>query len=364
MAKKTALYEEHVSLGGKIVDFAGWELPVQYTTVIEEHTATREKAGLFDIGHMAEFLVKGIDAFSFLQSVLSRDIRSMECGFAMYSTLLYENGGTIDDLFVYRLMDNDFMLVVNAANQKKDWDWLLKNKGDFEVEFEDVSDKTAKIDIQGPESKSILQKLTGDLELPERFYFIKNKIKSIEAIISRTGYTGEDGFEIYCDNHDAVDLWRMLLEAGKDDGLVPCGLGARDSLRIESGYSLYGHELTDDITPVEASIRFVIGKEKEFIGSKVVHEQIKNGPSRKLIAFEITGRGIPREKYEVQKDGKKIGEVTSGTFSPTLKKGIGMALVESETVSIGDEISVIIRNKPYEALVVKRPFISYRGGEK
>ncbi len=363
MVNKTALYDEHCKLGGTIVEFAGWELPVYYTRVIEEHEATRERAGLYDIGHMGEFEVSGAGAFDFLQRVLTRELKPLVPGFAMYSTMLHPDGGTIDDLFVYRMAEDRFMLVVNAANIKKDWEWLQRNIGECAVTMNDKSAATSKIDLQGPASKQIMQKLADCAELPARFHFIEGKVGGVQTLISRTGYTGEDGFELYSRNEDAPKLWNSLLEAGKPDGLVPCGLGARDSLRIEAAYSLYGHELTDLITPVEAGIKFVLGKEKDYIGAEVVKAQMKDGAPRQLIAFEFSDRGVPRERYEVVKDGKTIGEVTSGTFSPTLKKGIGMALVRTGAAAVGDSVSVLIRNKPYDALVVKRPFIPYRGGE-
>ncbi len=363
MTSKTALYDEHLKLGATIVDFAGWELPVYYTRLIEEHEATRERAGLFDIGHMGEFEITGSYAFAFLQHMLSRELKPLVPGFAMYSTMLHPDGGTIDDLFVYMISNDRFMMVVNAANAKKDWDWLSSHVEGRDVKLKDISGETSKIDLQGPLTKKIMSKVAPGFTLPERFHFTDGEVAGIKTLVSRTGYTGEDGVELYCKNEDAAKLWCAILEAGKPDGLLPCGLGARDSLRVECCYSLYGHELTDLISPVEAGIGFVVGKEKDFIGGDVVKAQLKEGAPRKHIAFELVDRGVPRERYEVMKDGEVIGEITSGTFSPTLKKGIGMALIKAGTAAVGDTISVIIRNKPYEAKVVKKPFISFRGGE-
>jgi aminomethyltransferase len=363
MTQKTALYDEHVKLGGTIVDFAGWELPVYYSRVIEEHEATRERAGLFDIGHMGEFELTGAGTLDFLQHVLSRELKKIEPGFAMYSTMLHPDGGTVDDLFVYCIEPNRFMIVVNAANIKKDWEWMLRNAEGYDVKFADKSNETSKIDLQGPKAKAIMERLTPGGTLPVRFHFHEGTVGGVRALISRTGYTGEDGFELYCNNADAPKLWNAILAEGKPEGVVACGLGARDSLRLECCYSLYGHELTDSISPVEAGIGFVVAKEKDYIGGDIVKAQQKDGAPRQLIAIELVERGVPRERYEVMKDGSAIGEVTSGTYSPTLKKGIGMALVTKGAASVGDTISVIIRGKQYEAKVVKKPFISFRGGE-
>lgn len=363
MVKKTPLYDEHLKLGGTIVEFAGWELPVYYTRLIEEHEATRERAGLYDICHMGEFETSGAGAFDFLQNVLSRDLSNLYPGLATYSTMLYPDGGTIDDLFVYRIEENRFMLVVNAANIRKDWEWLNEHGKSFEVEFADRSDETAKLDLQGPSAKTIFEKICGVRPLPERFHFVEGEAAGVRTLISRTGYTGEDGFELYTRSEDAAKLWKAILDAGKPEGLQPCGLGARDSLRIEAGYSLYGHELSDFISPVEAGLRFVVAKGKDYIGGEVVKKQLAEGAPRQLVSLVLKDRGVPREHYEVMKGGAKIGELTSGTFSPTLKSGIGMALVEAGSASTGDVVSVIIRNRPYEAEVVKRPFIPFRGGK-
>jgi aminomethyltransferase len=363
MPNRTPLYEEHVKLNGTIVDFAGWELPVQYTRLIEEHEATRERAGLFDICHMGEFDVTGSGAFEFLQHALSRDLSPLKPGRCVYSTMLNERGGCVDDLFVYMKGSDSFMLVVNAANIKKDFDWLETAARGRDVSLADRSSVTAKLDLQGPESAAIMRSLCS-AELPSRFGFVSANVAGVETLVSRTGYTGEDGFELYCESGRAVELWRAIIEAGTPLGLLPCGLGARDTLRLEAAYSLYGHELSDDISPVEAGLRFAVSTAKDFIGSDVVKKQLAAGAPRQSVAFALVERGVPRDGCEVVANGSPAGRVASGTFSPTLKKGIGLALLNSPAASIGDSVSVIIRNRPYAAEIVARPFIAYRGGSK
>ena len=360
---KTPLYEEHVRLSAKIVEFAGWLMPVYYSNVIGEHINVRQKAGIFDICHMGEFIIEGKDSSSFIQKLITNDLDILEDGKAFYSCMCLENGGIIDDLFVYRFNKNRFMLVVNAININKDFGWLMKHK-DF---FEDASiinktEEMAKLDLQGPNSEGILQKLT-DFELGKlkRFHFAEGNVGKSPAIISRTGYTAEDGFELYFDSRKAVDLWRKLLDAGKEFDLKPIGLGARDTLRIEAGYSLYGYELTEGITPFEADIAFVAKLDKgNFIGSEALSSQ-KNNLKRKIFAFEMIDRGIPRQGYDIFGDGEKIGFVTSGTFSPTFKKPIGMAMMNLNGVNAGDEISIKIRDNFYLAKIVNKPVYNFHG---
>ena len=364
--KKTPLYNEHLKLGAKIVEFGGWLMPVQYTNVIEEHTATRTKAGLFDICHMGEFRITGRDSIKFLQKVVTNDVSKLEDGKAFYNAMCNEKGGVIDDLFIYRMNEEEFMMVVNASTIEKDFSWLLKHKEFFDdVDMADISDETGKIDIQVPKAEEILQKLTEfDLGSLERFHFVEDKAGNITAIISRTGYTGEDGFELYFPSGNAVELWNKLLEAGKEFGLKPVGLGARDTLRIEACYSLYGHELSEEITPLEAGIGFAVKLDKgDFIGRMALEKQ-KNSLKRKIAAFELMDKGIAREHYDVFKDNSKIGFVTSGTFSPTFKKSIGMAMLDAGSAAVGNEIAISIREKLYKAKVVERPFYSYKGKNK
>ncbi|MBW2980111.1 glycine cleavage system aminomethyltransferase GcvT [Candidatus Woesearchaeota archaeon] len=358
--KKTVLYDEHEKLGAKMIEFNGWLMPVYYTSVIDEHNTTRNAAGLFDICHMGEIIIKGNDAFKFVQKLVTNDLNKLTKGKAFYAAMCYENGATVDDLFVYFLDNNEYMLVVNASNTEKDLEWIKKNKNDFDVEIIDKSNETAKLDLQGPKAEEILQKLT-DVNLKElkRFNFIEGNVNDVKTIISRTGYTGGDGFELYFTAKKAVEIWNKLLEAGKEVGLKAVGLGARDTLRVEACYSLYGHELNDQISPIEAGIGFVVKLDKdEFIGKKSLLE-IKNKQTKKVIAFEMIDRGIPRANYEIKKNNEKIGFVSSGTFSPTLKKNIGLGIIDINEANTDNEIDIMIRDKSYKAKVVKRPFYAF-----
>jgi len=362
MEKKTPLYDEHVKLNAKIVPFGGWMMPVQYTNVIEEHTAVRTRVGIFDTCHMGEFDVLGRDAFKLLQLVGTNDISKLEDGKAMYSVLCYENGTVIDDCFIYRFSADHYMVVVNASTIKKDFDWLnfQKEKNAFDAAITDMSSTTAKIDIQGPRAFDALQKLTyTNLADLKRFYFISGKVADINCIISRTGYTGEDGFELYFAAEKAPLLWNKLLEAGTEFGIMPCGLGARDTLRLEACYSLYGHELAENITPIEAGLSWAVKTDKEFVGRQILAYQKTGNNKRILVALEMLDRGILRENYGVFSDKKKIGYVTSGTFSPTFRKSIGLALIEKDYAAIGTEVYVKIRGNIAKAKVVKRPFYEF-----
>jgi aminomethyltransferase len=364
MEKKTPLYEEHVKLNGKIVPFGGWSMPVQYTNVIDEHNAVRNNVGLFDTCHMGEFRITGKDAFRLLQLVGTNNLEKLVDGKAMYTILCYENGTTIDDSFVYRFSENDYMLVVNASTIKKDFDWLMfqKEKNNFEVNIEDNSNNLAKIDVQGPKAKDTLQKLTNtNLENINRFHFSENKVLEINCIISRTGYTGEDGFELYFEASKASLIWNKLLEAGKEFNIKPCGLGSRDTLRLEACYSLYGHELAENITPIEAGLSWAVKTDKEFVGKPILADQKAGNNKRILVALEMIDRGIPREEYGVFKNNNKIGYITSGTFSPTLKKSIALALIEKEHAAIGTDLQIKIRDNLVKAKVVKKPFYEFMG---
>jgi len=355
--KKTSLYGEHIKLGAKLIDFNGWLMPVYYSNVIEEHINVREKAGIFDICHMGEFIIEGNDAFKLVQKIITNDLNKLEDGKAFYSSMCLENGGVIDDLIVYRFGQNKFMVVVNAANIEKDFKWFLKHKDFFDnATVIGRTNETCKIGLQGPKSEEILQKLTNaQLKNLKRFHFIEDNVNNIPTIISRTGYTAEDGFELYFNAEKAAEQWNKLLAVGKEFGLKPIGLGARDTLRVEAGYSLYGHELNDTINPFEAGIGFIVKLGKgDFIGRDILLGQ-KNNLKRKIIAFEMLERGIPRQNYGVYKGGNQIGYVTSGTMSPTFKKGIGMALVSVDESSEENEIHINIRGKPYKAKIVKKP---------
>jgi aminomethyltransferase len=356
--KHTPLYDEHIRLGGRIIDFGGWALPVQYSGIIEEHEAVRSAAGLFDVSHMGEVTVKGRDAQSFIQHLVTNDISKAVDGQAVYSPMCYPDGGVVDDLLVYRLGAEDYLLVVNAANTDKDYAWIREHlSGD--VRAENISDQWAQLALQGPKAQEILQKLTDYPLVDIRFYrFAANvTVAGCTALVSRSGYTGEDGFELYVVPQDAPALWNALLEAGRDEGLVPCGLGERDTLRFESALPLYGQEISAEISPLEAGLnRFVKLDKVDFIGKDALQKQAEQGLKRKLAGFEMVERGIPRSHYDVQKDGRRVGFVTTGSFSPTLKKNIGLALVESECAADGTEMDIVIRDKAVRARVIPVPF--------
>ncbi|MBM7604624.1 aminomethyltransferase [Metabacillus crassostreae] len=356
---RTPLYEVYKNYGAKTIDFGGWDLPVQFSSIKEEHEAVRTKAGLFDVSHMGEVEVKGSDSLSFLQRVVTNDVSLLKVGGAQYTAMCYEDGGTVDDLLIYKKAENDYLLVINASNIEKDIDWLTSNlSGD--VMLTNISDETALLALQGPLAEKTLQKLTNtDLTTIKFFKFINPvNVAGAKVLVSRTGYTGEDGFELYCAAEDAVSLWEKILEAGENDGVVACGLGARDTLRFEATLPLYGQELTKNITPIEAGIGFAVkpNKEAEFNGKAILKEQKENGTERKLVGIELIDKGIPRHGYEVFAGGEEIGVVTTGTQSPTLKKNIGLALLKKEFTELGTEIEVQIRKKRLKAVVVATPF--------
>ncbi|MEA3320653.1 MAG: glycine cleavage system aminomethyltransferase GcvT [Bacillota bacterium] len=357
--KKTPLFDVYKEHGGKTIDFGGWDLPVQFSSIKEEHEAVRTKAGLFDVSHMGEIEVKGKDSLAYLQKMMTNDVSKLKDGGAQYTAMCYPDGGTVDDLLVYKKADEDYLLVVNASNIEKDYDWL-KSHAIEEVEVTNISESIAQLAIQGPVAEKVLQKLTStDLSEIKFFKFKENvDIDGISALVSRTGYTGEDGFEIYCQQDDAVQLWNTLLEAGKEDGLVPCGLGSRDTLRFEAKLALYGQELSKDITPIEAGIGFAVktNKEEDFFGKEVLKEQKENGAPRSIVGIEMIDKGIPRHGYEVFVGDEQVGEVTTGTQSPTLKKNVGLALLKKEFTDLETEVEVQVRKKRLKAKVVKAPF--------
>lgn len=360
--KKTELYEEHKNLGSKIVNYAGWEMPVQYEGLVQEHNAVRNQAGLFDVSHMGNISVKGKDALPFLDYLMTNDISKLNEHQVVYTFMCYPDGGVVEDLLVYKTNDEKFNLIVNAANIDKDWDWINEHKKDFDVELENLSPETAIIAIQGPKAQEILQKLT-DTKLDDvKFFYFKEDVE-IDGVktrmISRTGYTGEDGFEIYLTNDNVVKVWNSLLEAGKEEGLKPTGLGCRDTLRFEAMLPLYGQELSKDISPLEAGLKFFVklNKEPDFIGKEALQAQANGALERILVGFELLGRGIPREGYEVYKNGEKIGHVTTGYMSPTLNKNIGNALIKISEKDLGNEIDIMVRKKPVKAKVISRNFL-------
>lgn len=364
--KKTAIYPEYERLGAKTIDFGGWDMPVQFSSIKKEHHATREQAGLFDVSHMGEIVVKGSKSMDFLQKMVTNDVSKLTPKKAQYTFMCYENGGTVDDFLIYMIDENHYFLVVNAANTEKDFEWLQKHN-DYskeELTIEDESNYYGLLALQGPNAEKILQKIT-DTDLKGiKFFRFKDDVmfKGLNnaAIVSRTGYTGEDGFEIYINQQESPELWNMILEAGENDGLVPVGLGARDTLRFEANLPLYGQELSSDITPIEAGLKFAvkIKKEPDFIGKEKLSKQVSEGPKRKLVAIEMIDRGIPRTDYKVYADGKEIGFVTSGTQSPTLEKNIGLALVDSNYTELGTELEIQVRKRNLKARIIKTPFLN------
>lgn len=360
--KKTPIFPLYETYGAKVIDFGGWALPVQFQGIIEEHNRVREQAGLFDVSHMGEIVVTGEDALSFLQYLCTNDIAKLQMGRAIYTLLCYENGGTVDDVIIYRTDTNAYMLVVNASNVDKVEQWmnLQRNyKQNWDVTIDNVSAQIAQLAIQGPKAQEILQVVTDyDLSQIKRFHFVKDApILHTKALISRTGYTGEDGFEIYIDSKDGALIWTELLIKGASLGLAPIGLGARDTLRLEAGLPLYGQELSQEITPMEAQLEYFVSFDKgDFIGREALLEQKEQGLKRRLVGFQMIDRGIPRTHYPVFAEEKQVGEVTSGTFSPTLKLNIGMALVSKNYSAIGQSIEIEIRGKKIKAEVIPKPF--------
>ena len=357
--KRTPLFETYSKYGGKTIDFGGWELPVQFSSIKEEHEAVRTKAGLFDVSHMGEIFVTGPDSLTYLQHLVTNDVSKIQDGQAQYTAMCYEDGGTVDDLLVYKLADQQYLLVVNASNIEKDFEWMEQaKKGD--VTLDNASDRYGLLALQGPLAEVVLQRLTDeDLSSIKPFRFKQDvDVAGQTVILSRTGYTGENGFEIYAAPEALTVLWDKILSEGKSDGVVPVGLGARDTLRFEAGLALYGQELSKDITPLEAGINFVVKlkKEQDFIGKQALAAQKEAGVPRKSVGIEMIDKGIPRHGYAVYAEDRKIGEVTTGTQSPTLKKNIGLALVSSEFAELGIELEVEIRNKRLKAKTVETPF--------
>ena len=358
MGKKTPLYEKHVALGGKIVEFGGWELPVQYPAGIKaEHMAVRTKCGLFDVSHMGEFKLSGEGAVNYLNKVLTNNFSNMKDGQVKYSPMCNENGGVVDDLLVYKADDNEYLIVVNAANTDKDFEFMSSYTDDS-VSLKNVSHDFAQIALQGPYAKDILLNILPENHIPQKYYsaVFGCEITGYNCIVSRTGYTGEDGFEIYTSPEAAPVLWDMLLDLGKDYGLIPCGLGARDTLRLEASMPLYGHEMDDEITPLETGLGFFVklDKEDDFIGKEAL--LAKGEPQIARVGLEVTGRGIAREHEEVLSNGEVIGHTTSGTFCPYLDKAVAMALIKKEYANEGTVLTVNVRGREVETKVVPLPF--------
>ena len=358
--KRTALYQEHIDLGAKMVDFVGFEMPVQYSGINNEHLAVRERVGLFDVSHMGEFSLKGEKSLALIQKITSNDASKLENGGVQYSALLNENGGIVDDLLVYKIKENDYFLVVNASNIDKDWSWIFQNNTDG-AEMKNLSNELSLLALQGTKAIEVLGKLTSvDLTSLKYYHFTFGTVAGIDnVLISNTGYTGSGGFELCLPNEQAQKLWAALLEEGEEQGILPCGLAARDTLRLEKGFCLYGNELDDNTTPIEAGLGWITKLDKGgFLGKEILTRQKSEGVSKKLIGFELIDRGVPRHQYKVfDFQNNEIGGVTSGTMSPMKKIGIGMAYVKPEFSKIGTEIFIEIRDKKLKACVVKMPFV-------
>ncbi|MGQ1943990.1 glycine cleavage system aminomethyltransferase GcvT [Ornithobacterium rhinotracheale] len=357
--KKTALNAKHIALGAKMVPFAGFEMPVQYSGVNQEHMVVREKVGVFDVSHMGQFRIKGENALDLVQKITSNDASKLKVNQAQYSCMPNEKGGIVDDLIVYKIADDEYFLVVNAGCLDKDWEWVNK-QNEFGCEITNESDDTSLLAVQGPKATEAMQSLT-DVNLAEIpfYHFQIGKFAGVDnVIISATGYTGSGGFEIYFPNEYADLMWDKVMEAGKEYGIEPCGLAARDTLRLEKGYCLYGNDISMETSPLEAGLGWITKFTKDFIASDILKKQKEEGVSRKLVAFKMVDRGIPRHDYEiVDAEGNNIGKVTSGTQSPILKEGIGLGYVQKAFSKVGSEIYIQVRNKRLKAEVVKLPFV-------
>jgi aminomethyltransferase len=353
--RRTPLYELHEELGARIVPFAGWEMPVQYEGVREEHSAVRLHAGMFDVSHMGEVEVEGPGALAFLQRVLSNDLAKIEVGGAQYSCLCSEDGGVIDDLFAYRLGHDRYLVVTNAANHETDLEWLGRQSRSFDVIVRDVAERYAMLAVQGPHARQVLGSTLG-IELPPRFHVSHVQIGRRPALVCGTGYTGEDGVELLLDPEVAPPIWRELLDAG----IVPCGLGARDTLRLEVCYPLHGNELTPERNPIEAGLGWCCKEETGFIGAEPIARARAEGTAQKSVAFKLDGKGIPREGNPVLHGGEEVGVVTSGTFAPSLEVGAGMAYVGAEFAEPDTEIEIDVRGKRRPARIASKPLYAKR----
>ncbi len=357
--KQTALYSTHKKLGAKLIEFAGYEMPVRYTSDIDEHMKVREGVGIFDVSHMGEFWIEGDSAFDLVQFATSNDVSKLSDGKVQYSCLPNDQGGIVDDLLVYRISETSYMLVVNASNIEKDWNRLVDLNKKFGAQMTNRSDDYSLFAVQGPKAIEVLQKLSSvDLvEIPYYNFRIAEFAYKSDVIISATGYTGSGGFEIYVKNEDAKEVWDAIMEAGQNFQIAPIGLGARDTLRLEMGFCLYGNDINDSTSPLEAGLGWITKPDTNFVASALILKQKEEGISRKLVGFRMLERGIPRHGYEIEIDGKTIGEVTSGSQSPVLKCGIGMGYVPFGKHKAGTEIYIKVRNRSLKAEIVKLPFI-------
>ncbi|MBA3648986.1 MAG: glycine cleavage system aminomethyltransferase GcvT [Chitinophagales bacterium] len=357
--KTTPLTEIHIQLGAKMAEFAGYNMPISYSGINNEHQCVRNNAGIFDVSHMGEFVLRGPRALELIQKVTSNDASKLQVGNVQYSCMPNEQGGIVDDLLVYHLQENSYMMVVNGSNIEKDWNWVVRNNN-LDVDLRNISDRAGLLAVQGPNAVKILQKLTDvDLSSIPYYSFERGVFGGVKNVLmSNTGYTGAGGFEIYFENTDAEHLWRKILDAGKEYSLMPCGLGARDTLRLEMGFCLYGNDIDDTTSPLEAGLGWITKFSKDFISKEILERQKTNGVSRKLVGFEMVDKGIARHGYEItDSTGNKTGEVTSGTQSPTLQKAIGLGYVSADNAKPGNTIFIAVRGKDLEAKVVKIPFL-------
>lgn len=362
MTKETYLHDKHVQLGARMVDFAGWHMPVQYTSIIEEHKTVRENVGLFDVSHMGEVFVSGKDSLAFLQRIVPQDISKLAYEKAVYCQLPNKKGGLIDDLIIYKLGINYYLVICNAARIDEDLNWMVRNKKGLDVKIDNQSHNYSLLAVQGPKADALLRKMGLDTE-QESFTIKPATICGRKLLISRTGYTGEDGYELLVENEFSEELWDKILDCGKEFGIKPIGLGARDTLRLEAALHLYGNDLDENTTPIEAGLSWSVPKDKveDYNGKDIIMEQIANGTSKKLIGLKMLDKGIARHEYEVYKDGEKVGIITSGGISPILNSNIALAYVKNDkNICTGSTVQVMIREKLHNAEVVKRPFIDKR----
>lgn len=363
MDKQTFLHAEQVLLNAKMVPFAGWEMPLQYSGIIDEVKTVREDAGLFDVSHMGEVFVHGDDALPFLQKLVPQDVSKLRLNKAIYCQLTNMSGGIIDDLIIYKLGEKEYLLIVNASRIDEDLNWIVRSSLGFSVSIDNNSHKYSLLALQGPKAPDLIESMGLKKDLQPEFFTIKRaEFNNVDVLISRTGYTGEDGFEILIENEFSQNLWKFILEKGEEFSIKPIGLGARDVLRLEAGLHLYGNDLTENTTPIEAGLNWSVSKTKQdfYFGQEVILEQLKNGVGKKFIAFKMIDRAIPRHDYEIYIDGSPCGIVTSGGFSPTLNENIGMGYVNVKTLenlTIANTIEIMVRNKLYKAQIVKRPFV-------
>lgn len=366
MTKETFLHDKHIALGAKMVDFAGWSMPVQYTSIIEEHKTVREKVGLFDVSHMGEVFVSGKDAMEFLNKIVPQDITKLNYEKAVYCQLTNENGGLIDDLIIYKLGILEYLVICNASRIDEDLNWMVRNSKGFDVKIDNQSHNYSLLAVQGPNADELMRKL-GLSTHQESFTIKPDKIAGIKVLVSRTGYTGEDGYEILVENNNSEYLWDKILESGNEFGIKPIGLGARDTLRLEAALHLYGNDLDENTTPVEAGLSWSIPKDKKefYNGKEIIEEQLKNGGKKKLVGLKMLDKSIARHEYEVYYKGEKTGVITSGAPSPMLGANIALAYVNNnDEICTGAIVQVMIREKLHDAEIVKRPFIQKRNKVK